>query len=61
MTITPDAIADALDAAPAWAKLGLTQPSQRLRDDARREMAQYVYSALYQPIRTDRDQLALPL
>lgn len=61
MIITPDTIAAALDDAPAWAKLGLTVPSERLREDARREMARHVYEALYQPLRLDRNQLPLPL
>ena len=61
MMITPDTIAEALDGAPAWAKLGLTVPSERVREDARREMARHVYETLYRPMRTDRDQLRLPL
>jgi hypothetical protein len=61
MTITPDTIVAAIENSPAWALLALTAPVERLREDGRREVANHVYSALYQPIRTDRDQLALPL
>jgi hypothetical protein len=59
--ITPERIGELIADAPAWAKIGLTMPSQRLREDAQREMAQHVYSALYQPLNTDIGQLPLPL
>jgi hypothetical protein len=61
MTITPDAIAQAIQTTPKWAIKALTAPTQRLREDGCREVANHVYSALYQPLRTDRDQLTLPL
>jgi hypothetical protein len=61
MLITPDTIGDALDTAPGWAKVALTVPDARLREDATREMARHVYSALFQPADTSRDQLPLPL
>lgn len=59
--ITPEAIGIAITTAPAWAKLGLTVPQDRLRDDACREVAQHVYQVLSAPVAADRDQLALPL
>lgn len=59
--ITPERISELIADAPAWAKIGLTMPSQRLREDAQREMAQHVYSALYRPLNTDTGQLPLPL
>lgn len=59
--ITPERIAALIEDAPAWALIGLTVPQERLRADARREVAQYVYSALYRPIDGDRAQLNLPL
>lgn len=59
--ITPERISELIADAPAWAKIGLTMPSQRLREDAQRELALHVYSALYQPINTDTGQLRLPL
>jgi hypothetical protein len=61
MPITPDTIAQALQDTPGWALVALTAPVERLREDGRREVANHVYSALYQPLRTDRDQLPLPL
>lgn len=59
-TITPERIADLIDHAPAWAKIGLTVPSDRLRQDARRELAEHVYSSLFKPAPLE-GQLALPL
>lgn len=59
--ITPERIGELIADAPAWAKIGLTMPNQRLREDAQREMAQHVYAALYQPMNTDTGQLPLPL
>ena len=62
MILTPDAIADALATAPAWAQIALTVPQERLREDARREVAQHVYSTLCPPTRGDMSaQLPLPL
>ena len=61
MTIDPEAIQDALVTAPAWAKIGLTVPQQRLREDAAREVATHLYRTIYAPVSADRDQLALPL
>lgn len=37
--IDPDQIADALLAAPGWARLGLTEPSEHIRRQAARELA----------------------
>jgi len=59
MPLTPDLIANALETAPAWALVGLTMPHQRLREDARHEVAQHLISALSHV--DDRNQLALPL
>ena len=61
MMINHEAIADAIDSAAAWAKLGLMAPSPRLREDARLEVARHVYSTLYQPTNIDAAQLPLPL
>ncbi|GAA0456845.1 MULTISPECIES: DUF6771 family protein [Sphingomonas] len=61
MTIEQDTIAEALATAPGWAKIGLTMPQERLREDARREMARHVYSTLYKPASVDTAQLPLPL
>ena len=59
--ITAERIADLIEQAPGWALVALTVPQERLRADARREVAEYVYSALYQPLDTEAGQLRLPL
>ena len=60
-TITAERISELIAQAPAWAKIGLTMPNERLREDAQRELARHVYSALFQPINIDTAQLRLPL
>jgi len=59
--ITAERIADLIEQAPGWALVALTAPRERLRTDARREVAEHVYSALYQPIDVEAGQLRLPL
>jgi len=59
--ITAERIADLIEQAPGWALVALTVPQERLRADARREVAEYVYSALDQPLDTEAGQLRLPL
>ena len=59
--ITAERIADLIEQAPGWALVALTVPQERLRADARREVAEHVYSALYQPLNFETGQLALPL
>jgi hypothetical protein len=59
--ITAERIADLIEQAPGWALVALTVPQERLRADARREVAEHVYSALYQPLNVETGQLALPL
>ena len=55
-------IASMLEDAPAWALLGLTAPSARLRDDARREVAEHLLRRIGGSASVaDADQLALPL
>ena len=58
--ISPERIAAIIEEAPAWALVGLTAPREGLRADARLEVAQFVYSALYQPIDAEAAQMALP-
>lgn len=58
--ITPERIASLIEDAPAWALVGLTAPREGLRADARLELAQHVYSALYQPLDVQSGQMALP-
>ncbi len=60
-TITPERISDLITTSPAWAKVSLTMPNERLRQDGTTTLAQHIYGALFQPIQTDRDQLTLPL
>jgi hypothetical protein len=59
--ITAERIADLIEQAPGWALVGLTVPQERLRADARREVAEHVYSALYRPMDVEAGQLRLPL
>jgi len=59
--ITAERSADLIEQAPGWAFVGLTVPQERLRADARREVAEHVYSALYQPMDVEAGQLRLPL
>jgi hypothetical protein len=59
--ITAERIADLIEQAPGWALVALTVPQERLRADARREVAQHVYSALYRTLDVEVGQLRLPL
>ncbi len=59
--ITAERIADLLEQAPGWALVALTVLRERLRADARREVAEHVYSALYYPLDIKTGQLRLPL
>ena len=59
--ITVERIADLIEQAPGWALVGLTLPQERLRANARREIAKHVYSALYRPLAAETGQLPLPL
>jgi hypothetical protein len=61
VTINPESIARAVADAPAWAVLGLSVRSERMREDARRALGEHVYAALYRSIDVETDQLALPL
>lgn len=58
--ITPERIGELIGDAPGWALVALTVPNERLRADARRELGEHVYAALYRPIDGDRAQLPLP-
>lgn len=51
--ITPVRIAALIEDAPAWPKIGLTVPNERLRADAHLELARYVYSGFYNLIQHD--------
>lgn len=57
-----DRIVEALSGAPAWAKVGLTMPSEKMRQRAALEIANCIVGVLERPpVVTDRNQLALPL
>lgn len=59
--ITAERIADLIEQPPpGWTLVALTVPQEGLRADARREVAEHVYSALYQPIDVEAGQLPLP-
>lgn len=60
--IDPEQIADALLAAPGWARLGLTEPEEHLRRQSARELAMAVVGELCgPPPSVDPAQLALAL
>jgi hypothetical protein len=59
--ITAERIANLIEQAPGWALVALTVPQERLRADARREVAEHVYSGLYRPMDVEVGQLRLPL
>jgi hypothetical protein len=59
--ITAERIASLIGDAPAWAQIGLTAPREQMREDARLELAQHVYSALFQPMSAEASQMVLPL
>ena len=59
---TPDSssLAQSLLRAPAWARVGLTAPSQRLREAAATELAQTIIGAL-EGTQTAHDARQMPL
>jgi hypothetical protein len=58
---TAERIADLIEQAPGWALVALTVLQERLSADARREVAEHVYSAHYQPMDVEAGQRRLPL
>lgn len=59
MRIDEHAIAEAILAAPGWARVGLTAPAERLREEAAKELARVILNdegTTYSP-----DQLTLAL
>lgn len=57
-----DRLVAAIDAAPAWARFGLTMPSEKMRERSAIEIANCIADALDRPCEiVDRNQLALPL
>lgn len=60
--IDPDTIAAALLEAAAWARVGLTDPTERLRLQSAQELAQSVVDRIEgRDVRPDPAQLALGL
>lgn len=52
----------ALATAPAWAKIGMTMPSEKMRARAMQELAVHIAESLEKPCEVaDRNQLPLPL
>ena len=56
------AISSAILAAPGWARVGITMPNDRLREEAAEELARAIVERLHQtePV-PDANQLALPI
>lgn len=55
-------LASCLLQAPAWARVGLTAPSERLRERAAAELAETIIDALTDPaVSIDPRQMSLPL
>lgn len=58
--ITAERIASLIQDAPAWALIGLAAPGESLRAAAQLEVAQHVYSGLFQPMTAGATQISLP-
>lgn len=60
--MTPDSssLAQSLLLAPAWARVGLTAPSERLREAAANELARTIIGAM-EGSEMDRDARQMPL
>jgi len=54
-------IADLIQSAPAWVRVGITAPTSRVRKDAIASLADHVAAGLAQARRNDGEQLPLPL
>jgi hypothetical protein len=59
--ITPERIGELIGDAPGWALVALTIPNERLGAEARRELGEHVFAALYQPLNVETEQLRLQL
>ena len=60
--IDPQAVAQAILTAPAWARVGITAPSEYLREDAALELAQSILAEVdCEPAARTADQLQLGL
>ena len=63
VSISPERVAELLERAPAWARLGLMAPNPRTREAATISLAHYVCAKLGEaaPPISDPAQLSLPL
>jgi hypothetical protein len=60
--IERDRIEAAIIAAPAWAKIRLAMPNQKMQAQSARELAACIVDSLnHPPMEIDQNQLALPL
>jgi len=57
---TAERIASLIEAAPPWALIGLAAPGESLRAAAQLEVAQHVYSGIFQPVTAEATQISLP-
>jgi hypothetical protein len=58
--INPNAVAQAILTAPGWARVGITSPSEHLRDEAALELAQSIMAEFAdEPAVHTADQLHL--
>ncbi|RXD02504.1 hypothetical protein EQZ23_17950 [Sphingomonas sp. UV9] len=58
--ITAERIASLIKDAPAWALIGLAAPGENLRAAAQLQVAQHIYSGLFQPVAAEAIQIPLP-
>lgn len=54
-------IADLIQSAPAWVRVGITAPTSRVRKDAIASLADHVAAGLAQAKQHDHEQMRLPL
>jgi hypothetical protein len=59
--LDPTQITDALLNSAGWARVGLTAPSEHIRNQAAKELALTICERLNPPSQIDRNQLPLPL
>lgn len=59
--LDPTQITDALLTSAGWARVGLTAPSEHLRNQAAKELALTICERLNPPSLVDRNQFPLPL
>jgi hypothetical protein len=57
----PAHLMEAIKLSPAWCRVGLTAPSEHLREKAIEELALSIVDFIDPPVEQDRNQLALPL